>query len=335
MKLSFFENILLGFNSLMLIFQLMLMGSIPSLFSYSILNLFIPIVVIINLLFFSYWVLKFKWPFLLFMAAFLIGYNEWNLLYQFPKTALRKSSATFSVMSYNVRLFNKYKWIDQDSVPQKIESMILKKNPDIICIQEYSKTEAPRLDAYEYRYIQPSRSMRKSPLAIFSKFPILDQGYIDFEESTNSGSYVDFAFRNTSLRVYNLHFESFRINAQDSLFTNVDSSALQLKFDEVFQKQLTQIEQFNQVESNNQSPSIICTDLNNTQFSKTYKALTKGRNDAFALAGKGLGETFFFSSFPLRIDFIFTHTDLKVNAFEVIPTSYSDHYPIITHIGLD
>ena len=73
------------------------------------------------------------------MAAFLIGYNEWNLLYQFPKTALRKSSATFSVMSYNVRLFNKYKWIDQDSVPQKIESMILKKNPDIICIQEYSK----------------------------------------------------------------------------------------------------------------------------------------------------------------------------------------------------
>lgn len=335
MKLSFFENILLGFNGLMLVIQLMLMGSIPSLFSYSMLNLFIPIVVLINLFFFSYWVLKFKWPFLLFMGAFLIGYNEWNLLYQFPKTTLRKSSATFAVMSYNVRLFNKYKWIDTDSVPQKIEALIEEKNPDIVCIQEYSKTEAPRLDAYEYRYIQPSRNLRKSPVAIFSKFPILDQGYIDFEESTNSGSYIDIAFRNKPIRIYNLHFESFRINAQDSIFNNVDSSALQLKFDEVFQKQMTQIEQFNAVESNNQHPAIICTDLNNTQFSKTYKAITQERNDAFSMAGKGLGETFFFSSFPLRIDFIFTHTDFKVNTFEVIPVSYSDHYPILTQIGID
>ena len=119
------------------------------------------------------------------------------------------------------------------------------------------------------------------------------------------------------------------------MFTNVDSSALQLKFDEVFQKQLTQIEQFRAIEANNQHPSIICTDLNNTQFSKTYKAITKNKIDAFTVAGKGLGETFYFSSFPLRIDFIFTHPAFKINTFEVIPVSYSDHFPILTHVGLD
>lgn len=335
MKLSFFEHVMLGINALLLVIQLMLMGSIPSFFDFSILNLFIPIIVIINLFLFCYWVLQFKWPFLFFLAAFLIGYNEWNLLYQFPKTTLRKSSATFSVMSYNVRLFNQYKWIDTDSVPQKIEALILEKNPDVVCLQEYSKTEAPRLEAYEFRYIQPSRGVQKSPIAIFSKFPILDQGYIDFSESTNSGSYIEISFRNRPLRIYNLHFESFRINAQDSLFTNVDSSALQLKFDEVFQKQLTQIEQFRAIEANNQHPSIICTDLNNTQFSKTYKAITKNKIDAFTVAGKGLGETFYFSSFPLRIDFIFTHPAFKINTFEVIPVSYSDHFPILTHVGLD
>lgn len=238
-------------------------------------------------------------------------------------------------MSYNVRLFNKYDWIKSDSIPQKIEALIAEKNPDIICMQEYSKSESPRLDTYEYKYIQPNRSMGKSPLAIYSKFPILDQGYIDFEASTNSGAYVDVAFQNKVFRVYNLHLESFRINKEDSLFINPDSDAIQLKFDEVFQKQITQIEQFNTVEEINDKPSVICVDLNNTQFSKTYKQLAKGKNDAFSLAGEGLGETFYFSSFPLRIDFIFTHQDFKVNAFEVIKANYSDHYPVFTHLGWD
>lgn len=335
MKLSFFENLLLTFNAFLLIFQLMMMGSIPSFFNFSILNLIVPVVVLINLLLFCYWVIKIKWPFLLFMGAFLIGYAEWNLLYQFPDNSIRKSSSTIGVMSYNVRLFNKYQWIKGVDVSKEIAALIQDKNPDVICFQEYSKTNTPRLDAYEYRYIQPNRSMGKSPLAIYSKLPILDQGYIDFEGSTNSGAYVDLSFGRKRLRVYNLHFESFRINEEDSLFTNPNSTAIQIKFDEVFKKQLLQIEQFDLVETKNDLPAILCTDLNNTQFSKTYKAIAKGRQDAFAQAGKGLGETFYFSSFPLRIDFIFAHKDFKVNSFQVIKKSYSDHFPIYASFGWD
>ena len=335
MKLSFFEQLLVVVNVFSLIFQLMLMGSIPSFFGFSILNLFVPLVVLLNLVLFSYWLLKMKWPFLLFMGAFLVGYGEWNLLYQFPKTAVRKSSTTLSVMSFNVRLFNAYDWINDPDISNKIEALIQEENPDVICFQEYSKTHAPRLDAYEYKYIQPSRSMGKSPLAIYSKFPILDQGYIDFDASTNSGAYVDLLFKQKRFRVYNLHFESFRINAKDSLFTNPNSDAIQVKFDEVFQKQLTQIEQFNGVENGNTYPSVVCTDLNNTQFSKAYKRLSNNRQDAFVAAGKGLGETFYFSSFPLRIDFIFSPEDFKVNEFKVIQEKYSDHYPILTRFAWD
>jgi endonuclease/exonuclease/phosphatase family metal-dependent hydrolase len=79
----------------------------------------------------------------------------------------------------------------------------------------------------------------------------------------------------------------------------------------------------------------LCTDLNNTQFSKTYKTLSKGRKDTFVTAGKGLGQTFYFSSFPLRIDFIFVAEYFKVNSFEVIEINYSDHYPIMTTLGWD
>ena len=335
MKLNFFEQLLVVINVMFLIFQLMLMESIPSLFSFSILNLFVPLVVLLNLLLFTFWLLKMKWPFLLFMGAFLIGYGEWNLLYQFPKTAIRKSSATFSVMSYNVRLFNTYAWIKDDSIPRKIEALIKDQDPDVICFQEYSKANAPRLDNYEYKYIQPSRSRGKSPLPIYSKYPILDQGYIDFEASANSGAYVDLLFRLKRFRIYNLHFESFRIDTKDSLFTNPDSDAIQVKFDEVFQKQLSQIDQFDEVENSNSYPSIICTDLNNTQFSIAYKRLSKNRQDAFVTAGKGLGETYYFSSFPLRIDFIFAAESLKINEFNVVQKPYSDHYPIMTKFGWD
>lgn len=335
MKLSIFETFMLYLHALALVFQLMLMGSIPSFFNFSMLNLFVPLVVLFNLLFFVYYLLQMKWPFLLFMGAFLIGYSEWNLLYQFPKTSLHKSSTTLSVMSYNVRLFNQYRWIDGPEVPNQIETLILNQNPDVICFQEYSKSEAPRLEGYDYKYIQPSRSMGKSPMAIYSKFPILDQGYIDFEASTNSGAYVDINFRRKRLRIYNLHFESFRIEEKDSLFTNPDTDSIRVKFDEVFKKQLLQIETFEEVEKMNDHPAILCTDLNNTQFSKTYKTLSKNRNDAFVEAGKGLGETFFFSSFPIRIDFIFTDKTFKVNEFKVIKKVYSDHYPVITKVGWD
>ena len=335
MKLNVFQKLLLTFNGLFLVFQLMLMGSVPSFFDFSILNLFVPIVVLVNLLLFCYWVVKIKWPFLLFMGAFLIGYGEWNLLYQFRKNTFRISSSSISVMSYNVRLFNKYNWIEDTDVSKGIAQMIQDKNPDVICFQEYSKTGTPRFDAYEYRYIQPNRSMGKSTLAIYSKFPILDQGYIDFESSSNSGVYVDLSFRQQRFRVYNLHLESFRINSEDSLFTNPNSAALQIKFDEVFKKQLSQIEQFEAVEASNDLPAILCTDLNNTQFSKTYKTLSKGRKDTFVTAGKGLGQTFYFSSFPLRIDFIFVAEYFKVNSFEVIEINYSDHYPIMTTLGWD
>ena len=52
MKLSFFEQLLVVVNVFSLIFQLMLMGSIPSFFGFSILNLFVPLVVLLNLVYF-------------------------------------------------------------------------------------------------------------------------------------------------------------------------------------------------------------------------------------------------------------------------------------------
>lgn len=333
MKLNFFEYLLLLVNALLLLFQLMLMGTFPSLFDFSVLNLFVPILVLMNLLFFLYWLLKLKWPFLLFMICFLMGYSQWGLLYQFPKNSLRKSSSSFTVMSYNVRLFNKYNWLKNVEVPVEIERLIAKEQPDIVCFQEYSKTESPRLESYPYKYIQPSRAMGKSQLALFSKFPILNQGYITFDESSNGGAFIDVAFQGKKFRVYNLHLESLRINIQDSILSNPDSEAIQLKFNQVFKKQMQQIAVFEETNQSNTLPTIICADLNNSQFSKIYDRLAADKQDAYTAAGKGLGTTFHFSFFPLRIDFIFTDASFAVNEFNSLEVKLSDHYPIISRLG--
>ena len=281
MKLTLFEKIALLINIPLLIFQLMLMGSVPSFFEFSILNLFVPAIVLVNVGFFFYWLLKMKGVFLLFMITFLIGYGEWGLLYQFPRTAERKDANTFKVMNYNVRLFNRYGWIKEVDVPKRMQNFVDQEQPDIICLQEYSKKEAPEFSSYPYRYIQPIQSNGKSGVAILSKFPIINSGYINFANSSNSGIFSDIEYRGKKARIYNLHLESLRIDLQDTLITKVNSERLKLKFNQVFKKQLEQIKQFQEIDKENNYPSIICTDLNNSQFSKIYRLLRK--NHLFSL----------------------------------------------------
>ena len=334
--MNFIEKILTVLNVVFLIIQLFLMGTLHIPIKDYFFSLFVPVIIIINFIFFFYWLFNLKWPFLLFILSFLIGYNEWNLFYKFPNTSLRKSGSTFSVMSYNVRLFNKYRWIDNPNISSEIEKLILEQNPDIICMQEYSNEIAPELRNYKFRYIYPNPSRAgKSTVAILSKLKIKSTGFIDFKNSSNCGIYIDITFRKQNLRVYNLHLESFKLDKIDSITNSNFSKNFKLKFDEVSSRQIEQIDFFKKTDKFNDNPSIIAVDLNNTQFSETYKILSKKKNDAFHVAGSGLGETYKYSFIPLRIDFLFSDKKLKINSFKVIKNNFSDHYPIISFYGID
>ena len=48
---------------------------------------------------------------------------------------------TVRIMSYNVRMFNKYEWIDDNNIKEKINSLIESQEIDIVCIQEYYNPE--------------------------------------------------------------------------------------------------------------------------------------------------------------------------------------------------
>src|SRR6478609_12117185 len=75
----------------------------------SVLTLFMPIVFLFNGLFFVYWAIQFKKRMILSGLVLLIGITFFNKFYKFSAKEFQASDKDFTVMSYNVRLFNVFK----------------------------------------------------------------------------------------------------------------------------------------------------------------------------------------------------------------------------------
>ena len=145
----------------------------------------------------------------------LLGITFINKFYKFSYKDLTKiSDKDFVVMSYNVRLLNLFKWIPREDVPNDILSFVNEKNPDILCVQEYSTSASAKVDfkLYPYRAIFMKGNLIKTGNAIFSKFPIVNEGEITFPKSNNTAIFADVKIGKDIVRVYNLHFESIKIS---------------------------------------------------------------------------------------------------------------------------
>jgi len=322
-----FIGIVALFNAGLLFIQLLAMGSLGYWIELPLFSLVVPLLFFINLVFFIFWVVRFQLPLLLFILAVTIGYDELQLLYQFEDKGIRIESG-ISVMSYNVRSFNRFNWIDSKNIPAEIEGFINKEQPDIVCFQEYAQNEAPDFEKYPYKIFKPYVGSGQIGSCIISKFPLLNSKSISFKESKNGGMYTDFLWKKDTLRLYNVHFESLRIDSKDTLIAAEYSQKFRRKINEVFKIQNQQVAQFNDIKNLNEYPEIICTDLNNNAFSKSYLNLSRGRKDSFLEKGEGFGATYNFLKFPLRIDFIMSSPKINILSYKTHKVNLSDHKPI-------
>lgn len=95
-------------------------------------------------------------------------------------------------MSYNVRLFNLFEWINDKNVGKDILAFVNEKTPDIICIQEYSENAKIRiweLINISLPFIEGNKI--KTGQAIFSKFPIFNQGNLHLLQDGNNIIFAD------------------------------------------------------------------------------------------------------------------------------------------------
>ena len=72
--------------------------------------------------------------------------------------------------------------------------------------------------------------------------PLVNRGQLDFSDSNNSGLFADFFYKKDSIRIYNIHLESLRINLKDTLFTQEHSQKFIQRIKSVVQKQELQID---------------------------------------------------------------------------------------------
>ncbi len=296
----------------------------------SVLSLSVPILVLLNICFCLYWVLKVKKQLLLSFVVLICGYSSFSTLYRFSSLETDIQENDLSVMSYNVRLFNIFDWIDKPNIVNKIQQFVLKEDVDVVAFQEFNSHKDFNLPNYNYRYKSLSNSKIKYGQAIFSKNKIINKGEIKFLNTNNKAIYIDIVKRVDTIRIYNIHFESLHINPDFKYLSEQNTEYLVGKIGSRFEMQQEQAELILKHQKQCSYKKIILGDFNNTAYSYVYKQFKKeAYKDAFVVAGNGFGRTFDFKFFPLRIDFILADKNLEVIEYSSFSQKYSDHYPIV------
>ena len=344
-KLSWFNKLAFGFNIVLTVLTFLayvLPFLAPKLFSIlSVLTLILPLFLILNACFFVYWLLQLKKQVILSGLVLLLGITFINKFYKFSSNELPKEEKDFTVMSYNVRLFNLFEWIPNKEVGNTILSFVNEQNPDILCIQEYSENAKIDFRAYKYKAVYMQGKQIKTGQAIFSKFPIFDKGNLQLPDSDNNVVYADIKKGKDTIRVYNMHLQSIKISPDvNEISEHVDSinkgkSQLLLgRLQSAFKKQQQQAAILANHKNKCTYPVIICGDMNNSAFSYIYRNIKGDLNDCFEEAGNGFGQSYKFKYYPARIDYILASKKMKVKHFTTFTQfENSDHYPIMTRLS--
>ncbi|MFD2567949.1 endonuclease/exonuclease/phosphatase family protein [Pseudotenacibaculum haliotis] len=297
----------------------------------AILSLFVPIMILANILFAIYWVLRLKKEFFLSTFVVLVGYGYLGHVYKLSGKEILMND-DLKIMSYNVKMFNHYGWNTNDSIASKMYDFIKNQDPDILTIQEFYHGENIQID-FPYQYIKTKAKKNKFGMATYSKFPIVNSGSLDLQNTSNNIIFTDIVKGMDTIRIYNIHLESFGIKPDQENFGEENSDRLMKRMKKAFKQQAIQTEIFLEHQASWRGKSIITGDFNNTAFSWVYRQIAKDKQDAFKVAGKGLGKTFDYS-YPLRIDFILPDTHFEVHHFQNFDVKYSDHFPIMARISL-
>lgn len=332
-KLSLLDKFIYIINSLfaaLLLLAYVLPYIPPKTFSaLSVLSLSVPVLIICNAFFVLYWLLKAKRQLLLSLLVLVIGYSHVTTLYKFSsEKEVFGVQNQLSVLSYNVRLFNIYNWLDKEEVPREIANLVKKENPDIVAFQEYKPVESIHF-SYPYQYESLLGNRTQYGQAIFSKYPIVSKGVISFKNSSNKAIYVDVLKAKDTIRIYNVHFESLHINPNVQELSESSTESLIKRIGPRFEKQQDQARKVILHQSQCPYKTIILGDFNNTAYSYIYKQFKEAEfKDAFEEAGTGFGRTFNFKFFPLRIDYILADKRFSIDSFTGYSEKLSDHYPI-------
>lgn len=284
-----------------------------------------------------YWMFRVKLHFLMSFISLIIGFNHITSLYEFSTVEAYSKNESLSLLSYNVHHFYGPTGISTKDFSTSIQDFVLNEAPNFLCLQDFHNVQSFNISStLPFKYVESKHEESKNSLAVYSSYPILFKKSLNFPKSANNAIYVDVNLGSDTLRIFNVHFESLRINPSLKEIQESDKQKLASRLSSSFEKQIKQLELVEKHVLESPYPVIISGDFNNTAFSYLYRRLLSlGLVDAFSEKGKGFGKTFDFDIIPIRIDFtLFPKENTEVLEFVTHEVEFSDHYPITTYFRL-
>lgn len=271
------------------------------------------------------------------------------------------SEKEIKVMSFNVRLFDFFDFIEPPLSENKEEFIELFRNesPDILCFQEYAevrnRTNALIMDPNKIKkaggfvnYVSTISSGKKKlslGQAIYSKYPIIHSETLQKDNVNIPCIFADIVKGEDTVRVYTFHLESIRLQEDEySLFdTEIESSktvstrvkGLVSKLKNAYPFRAGQAQTIVDHALTSPYPVFITGDLNDPPSSYAYSIMNKNYKDAFNEASFGMARTYAGKVPAGRIDYIFYGEGLAPTSFKTLKENVlSDHYPIVAEFRL-
>lgn len=337
-KLSRFQRVVFVVNILFsfLLFASYFVQYVPIRYapSLSFLALSVYYLFIINFVFLIYWLVLKKRNFAILSVSVLsLSFLFFDPYFKFTQEK-HHDAKNIRILSYNARAFDIYDWIPEKDTGDQIVDFTLGLDPDVLVFQEFDHRRAEDFDNYPHRFVNYifHNGNKYVVQAIFSKYPIINKGALNFPGTTNNSIYVDLLHNRDTIRIYNFHLQSLRL--YPSAISSENSSRLFKRLKTTFVKQEEQATLLNKHFSEVDYPAVICGDMNNTPFSRVYRLLRGDMFDTFLEAGNGFGKTYSLMGMPFRIDYIFADQSFEVLDHQNFDVELSDHYPIMATLKL-
>ena len=321
-----------------------------------------PIIVLGVLLSLVYWLFrKSKWSILVIVVLLIGGKLHFRTMaFTFSEETEIQDESVWKVMSYNVRLFDVYNESMEGKLDtrNKIIEYVNTFSPDVVCFQEFYHQDKPtkfttrdsliqllKIRDYHERYSHKIRDRQNFGICMMSKYPMIAKGDVMFENFAHSDNYciyADIVKGKDTIRVYNIHLQSIKLQQKDYELFGQDEdqagskpSTLKLLMDKLRVAYPARAEQALRVVEHIQSspyPVVVCGDFNDTPMSYVYQQFNRYLIDSFRETSSGIGKTYAGRVPAGRIDYIFHSPALKAQRFKIQEQVLSDHLAIMCEI---
>ena len=302
-----------------------------------------PLLLLINMLFLIWWLAQLNKRIILPVACMLIGFTALQKTFRFgnPYQEIRDVDK-LSVMTYNVRSFNRYRWLNAADIPTRIMEVIQKEDPDVIFFQEYHQNSSFDLPNYPYRLFGDQNNGIKAGLAIYSKIRLTESQIMRLDDSNLGSNLIaaKISWKGKMINLLNVHLASVGLerpdyatledpNYEQTKNLKTGLSKIVVRLNHAYRRRAAQSQKLKSFIREQKDAVILAGDFNDVPLSYSYHLINEYLLDSFIEGGgSGFGSSYVRGPFPLRIDYIWHSSDLRSKNYRVEREELSDHFPV-------